>query len=184
MRCQSCQLLQAKQHKPNVTKSNIISLVEGALSLDMYETGNFVSLDEYVVKTPGYLPSGFGRESLINSFQGGTIFCDAALKYIHVENQVTLGAGEAVNSKLHLKEWLWEAGCVCVKHYHSDNGTFISETFKDACKEEKQNQSFSGVRVQHQNAEAECAIQTIMYMAQSCLIHTALLWGEDGADDF
>ena len=50
-------------------------------------------------------------------------------------------------------------------------------------KEEGQTQSFSGVGAQHQNAEAERAIQTVVYMARSFMIHAALNWGEDGSDD-
>ena len=44
-------------------------------------------------------------------------------------------------------------------------------------------QSFSGVGAQHQNAEAERSIQTVMYMARSFMIHVALHWGEDQSDD-
>ena len=71
----------------------------------------------------------------------------------------------------------------CVKHYHKDNGIFMAEVFCDTCKEETQMQSFSGVGAQHHNAEAKHAIQTIMNMAKSFMIHTALHWGEDGSDD-
>ena len=59
----------------------------------------------------------------------------------------------------------------------------MAEVFCDSCEEEKQMQSFSGVGAQHQNAEAEHAIQTVMYMARSCMTHTVLDWGEDGSDD-
>eukprot|EP00804_Cyclotella_cryptica_P007127 CCRYP_020034-RB/>CCRYP_020034-RB protein AED:0.46 eAED:-0.11 QI:0/0/0/1/0/0/2/0/484 len=100
-------------------------------------------------------------------FHGGTIFRDASSKYIHVQNQVSLGAGETVNAKIGFEEWLWEQSRLSVKHYHSDNGVFAAELFKDACKEEHQSQSFSGVGAKHQNAEAERAIQTVMYMARS-----------------
>jgi hypothetical protein len=31
-------------------------------------------MDQYVVKTPGRLPTGYGRESHTNMFHGGTIF--------------------------------------------------------------------------------------------------------------
>jgi hypothetical protein len=149
----------------------------------MYQTGDFVSMDQYVIKAPGRLPTGFGRESHINMFHGGTIFRDAASKYIYVQNQVSLGAGETVNAKLRFEEWLWEAARVSVKHYHSDNGIFTSETFRQSCEEEQQTQSFSGVGAQHQNAEAERAIQTVMYMARSFMVHAALHWGADGSDD-
>jgi hypothetical protein len=181
--CQSCQMSRARQRKPEVKKSKAVPEEAGALSREQYETGDFVSLDQYVVKTPGRLPTGFGRESNTNMFHGGTIFRDAGSKYIHVQNQVSLGAGETITSKLAFEEWLWEAACVRVKHYHSDNGVFTAQQFREACEEEKQTQSFSGVGAQHQNAEAERAIQTIMYMARSFMIHAALNWGEDGSDD-
>jgi hypothetical protein len=136
-----------------------------------------------VIQTPGRLEEGYGREADSNCYHGGTIFRDAASKYIHVENQVSLSAGETVMSKLKFEEWLWEQARVSVRHYHSDNGVFTSSLFKEACAEEKQSQSFSGVGAQHQNAEAERAIQTVMYMARSFMIHAALNWGKDGSDD-
>ena len=85
--------------------------------------------------------------------------------------ETSLGAGETVNSKLAFEEWLWEAARVRVKHDHSDNGVFTAGQFCETCEEEKQTQSFSGVGAQHQNAEAERAIQTVMYMAR---FHAAL----------
>eukprot|EP00956_Cyclotella_meneghiniana_P008774 scaffold12007_cov42-Cyclotella_meneghiniana.AAC.5 len=81
------------------------------------------------------------------------------------------------------EEWLWGQARVTVKHYHSDNGVFDSTLFREACEEENQKQSFSGVGAQHQNAEAERAIQTVMYMARTFMIHAALQWGSDGSDD-
>ena len=65
----------------------------GALLQEQYETGNFVSLDQYVVKTPGCVPTGFGKESHTYMFHGGIIFSNASSKYIHMQNQVSLGAG-------------------------------------------------------------------------------------------
>ena len=55
--------------------------------------------------------------------------------------------------------------------------------FTDNYKEEGQTQCFSGVVAQHQNAEAERAIQTVVYMTRSFMIHAALNWGEDSSDD-
>jgi hypothetical protein len=64
----------AKQRKPEVKKSKAVPEEVGALSREKYETGDFVSMDQYVVKTPGRLPTGYGRESHTNMFHGGTIF--------------------------------------------------------------------------------------------------------------
>ena len=66
--CQSCQLSWAKQRKPKITQSKVVSEAEGILSSEKYETGDFVSMDQYVVKTPGRLPSGYGQESNVNMF--------------------------------------------------------------------------------------------------------------------
>ena len=172
--CQSCELSRAKQRKAPVVKAKVNESSEGAISRDQYQPGDFVSIDQYVVKTPGRLPTGFGQESEQNMYHGGTIFRDAASKYIHVSNQVSLGAGETVLSKRNFEDWLWEEARLRIKHYHSDNGVFTAELFTDACKEDGQTQSFSGVGAQHQNAEAERAIQTVVYMAWSFIIHAAL----------
>ena len=83
--------------RPKATKSNA-----GAISRDKYVSGDFVSMDQYVVKELGRLPTGFGREADHSMFHGGTILCDAA-----------------------------------VKHYHSDNGVFIADTFTSSCKERR-----------------------------------------------
>ena len=153
--CQSCLLSKARQRNPKVVKSKALPQREAALTRDQYCTGDFVSMDQYVVKTPGRLPEGYGREGENNRFHGGTIFRDAATKIIHVENQVSLGAGETVLSKIRFEEWLWDQAAAAVSHYHSDNGVFTAELFKEACKDDGQTQSFSGVGAKHQNAEAE-----------------------------
>ena len=44
-------------------------------------------------------------------------------------------------------------------------------------------QSVSGVGAQHQNAQAKCAIQTIMFMARCCMVHSSLHWTDQGSDD-
>ena len=51
--CQLCQLSCACLHKPKVTKSRAIAEVEGAVSADKYETGDFVSTDQCILCTPG-----------------------------------------------------------------------------------------------------------------------------------
>jgi transposase InsO family protein len=76
--------------------------------------------------------------------------------------------------KEHFEQWLHDIACVEVKHFHGDNDIFSSEEYRLECSEKKQSQSFSGVGVQHQNSKAERAIQTIMYMAHTFLVHSSL----------
>ncbi len=87
-------------------------------------------------------------------FHGGIIFCDADSKVIHVENQVSLGAGENVMSKLCFEERLWEKAAAQVKQHHIDNGVFTAKTFQDVCWDEGQTQFFIGVGAKYQNSEA------------------------------
>ncbi len=150
---------------------------------DQYNIGDFFSMDQFICKTSGRLPTGYGRESQDCRFQGGTIFNDAASGLIWVENQVSLGANKTVMGKARFKQWLYDQ-CVCeVKHYHGDNGIFSAEEFQRDCKEKCQSHSFSGVGAQHQNAHAEHAFQTIMYMARTFMVHASLHWTERGSDN-
>ncbi len=135
---------------------------------------DFVSTDQFVCRTPGRLPSGYGHESRNGRFHGGTIYNDAASRLIWVENQVSLGASETIMGKERFEKWLYNFACIEVKHFYGNNGIFSSEEYRLECYEKKQSQSFLGVGVQHQISKAERAIQTIMYMARTFLVHSSL----------
>jgi hypothetical protein len=182
-RCQSCELARARVRSPKVKKVQSNPASEGAISRNKLDVGDFVSTDQFVCRTPGRLPSGYGREGTKSRFNGGTIYNDAASGLIWVENQVSLGASETIMGKVRFEQWLYDIACVEVKHYHGDNGIFSSESYCEECSEKMQSQSFSGVGAQHQNSKAERAIQTIMYMARTFLVHSSLHWTDIGADD-
>ena len=59
-----------------MVKTKAVKESEGSLSREQYQPRDFVSLDQYVVPTPGRLPTGYGREHAHNMFHGGTIFRD------------------------------------------------------------------------------------------------------------
>ncbi len=88
----------ARQRSPKVKKvqSNLDS--EGAISRDQLEVGDFVSTDQFVCRTPGRLPSGYGLEGRNGRFHGGTIYNDATSGLIWVENQVSLGVKNVLSS--------------------------------------------------------------------------------------
>ncbi len=85
--------------------------------------------------------------------------------------------------KEHFEQWLYDTSCIEVKHFHGNNGIFSSEKYRLECSKKKQSQSFLGVGAQHQNSKAEQAIQTIMYMARTFLVHPSLHRADMGADD-
>ncbi len=98
--CQSCLLARARKPSPKVSRTQLLEDREGAITRDQYKIGDFVSTDQFICKTPGRLPTGYGHESQDRRFQGGTIYNDAASGLIWVENQVSLGANETVWERL------------------------------------------------------------------------------------
>ena len=60
------------------------------------------------MKMPGNIPEGYGQGAESSKFYGSTIFHDAASKIIHIEDQVTLAAGEMVMTNERFEERLWE----------------------------------------------------------------------------
>ena len=153
--CESCMLARAKKRSTDTRKVTPLPGKEGALSRDKMEVGDFVSTDQFICRTPGRLPTGYGRESRDRRYQGGTIYNDAASGLIWVENQVSLGSNETVMGKIRFEQWLWDQAAAKVSHYHGDNGIFTAAEYCDDCREKGQTQSFSGVGAQHQNAQAE-----------------------------
>ena len=97
---------------------------EVAISRNKVEVGDYVSTDQFVCRTPGRLPSGYGCEGSTRRFNGGTIYNDAASGLIWVENQVSLVANETIMGKERFEQWLYNIACSEVKHYHGDNGIF------------------------------------------------------------
>ena len=104
--CESCLLGCAKKRSSGLNKRQPVLDNEGLISRDKYEVVDFFSTDKFVVRTPGRLPNGYGRERHENCFHGGTIYNDAACGLIWVENQVSLGANETVLGKSLFEEWL------------------------------------------------------------------------------
>ena len=80
-------------------KQTIVPKKEDILYHDKYNPGDLVSADQFVVNTPGWLPTGYGQDSSFYNLHGGTLYIYAATGIIWVENQVSLGASETVLGK-------------------------------------------------------------------------------------
>ena len=76
--CTACELSRAKKQNPGVTTQAAVKEKEGILAAEQYKPGDYVSMDQYISKTPDRLPTGFGREGPDNRYHGCTIFNDAA----------------------------------------------------------------------------------------------------------
>ena len=109
---------------------------------DKFEVGDFFSTDQFVCKTPGCLPTGYGSKSRDHRYQGGTIYNYTASCLIWVENKVSIGSNETVVGKSRFEQWLWDEAAAKVSHYHINNGIFTATYYLQDYKEKGLTQSF------------------------------------------
>ena len=92
--------------------------------------------------------------------------------------QQHLNTHETLKAKQDFKLKWKDAGGIPLK-YNSDNGTaFTSKSYAAHLSNFSQIQQFAGVGAHHHNGVAEKAIQTIMSIARSLMLHSAIHWPE------
>ena len=99
------------------------------LSNTIHYPGKQVSIDHFIVTTPGRLLGLRGLSKAKNIYKGGVIFKDPSFWYIHVEPVINFTAAEAIQAKQEFEYAMSTLG-VTVTHYHTDNGVFTSSAFQ------------------------------------------------------
>ena len=185
-RCAACQFgRQTNRAVPGKT-SRIVKDRSGILSADQLQPGQRVFIDHFVCTTRGRQlrghgirdPSGKspprGRRSESNC--GGCIFVDASSGFVHVEFQSTLSAEDTIRAVTNFEAIARDHGII-VSEYVSDNGSaFTSKAFRAHLFQNCQVSRLSGAGSHHQNGKAERSIRTIMAMARTMLLHSAVHW--------
>ena len=180
-KCAACQY--GKQHSKPVPgkKSTAIRDKAGILSADQLSPGQRIHMDHFVSSTRGRTLSGYGitgrkAPTADNSFCGGCIFVDASSSYVHVELQHHLNNKDTLNAVTAFEQEAADSG-VTVAEYSTDNGScFTSKAFAAHLLSSNQTVRYSGAGSHHQNGVAERAIQTIMAIARTMLLHSAIHW--------
>ena len=149
---------------------------EGILKANNLFPGQEVSVDHFVCSTKGRLFSSYGRTSDSNLYCGGCIFVDHASGFIHTEMQKSLSSHETLRAKVSFEEICRDSGIV-IQSFVSDNGSaFTSKNFTDHLSTFRQVQRYAGVGAHHHNAVAERSIRTIMSIARTMMLHSAIHW--------
>ena len=181
--CSSCLFGKGKRQQSKLAKvastaatpRDPTTKVEKVLSKDATIPGKKVSMDHFIVSTPGRLFSSRGRDSPDRSYKGGVIFVDHASGFVFVSPVVNFTAGEALQAKQEFEAEMATMG-VTIVNYHSDNGVFTSSQFQDELAKMGQDLTLSGVGAHHQNAVAEQAIGMVVSMTRTMMLHAKMRW--------
>ena len=122
--CQACQ--EGKQHRKTTGGHKTTKMNEGVLSKGKLELGDLVFSDQYESSLPGRYYNNRGSMSTHHTYGGGTIFYDAASRYISIHNQVGFTAEETIESKLAFEKDGYSVG-IKIKKYCTDNRVYVSK---------------------------------------------------------
>ena len=175
-KCATCQFGKQKQGLSPGKQSSVIKDHDGVLKKDHLLPGQCVSVDHFVCNTKGQLYTSRGKMSPDDMYDGGCIYFNHASGFIHCEHQVHLTTHETLQAKEHF-EWMCHDYGVIPQTYLSDNGKpFVSRNYEQCLATFKQIQNFAGVGAHHHNGMAEDAIQTIMSIVWSMMLHATIHW--------
>ena len=174
--CTACQFRKQKQHPSPGKQSSVVRDCDGVLKKDHLLPGQCMSVDHFVFNTKGWLYTSRGKMSPNDMYDGGCIYFDHASGYIHCEHQINLTTHETLQAKEHFEQMCCDYG-VIPQTYMSDNGKpVVSRNYEQHLATFKQIQNFAGVGAHHHNGMAECAIQTIMSIARTMMLHATIHW--------
>ena len=106
------------------------------------------------------------------------IFVDAATGFIDIQFQSFFSAAKTISAVQRFEANARDNGIV-VSQYHSDCGSaFTAKEFRQFLASQGQTNRFSAPGSHHQNGRAERGIQTILGMARTMMLHSAIHWSE------
>ena len=111
-------------------------------------------------------------------FSGGCVFIDHVSGYLSINHQGDINATETVKAKLTFEREDQSHGFV-IKGYHTDNGIFNDSEFMEELLKKQQKIRFSGADTSNKNGAAERAIDMVVTMERTMLMHAALRCPED-----
>ncbi len=175
-KCTACQY--AKQHqRPAPAKiATAIRDRAGVLKAENLVPGQQVSIDHFICGTKGRLFSSAGRSLNSDMFAGGCLFIDHASNFVHVEFQKHLNTHETMKAKQNFELMARDSGVIPQSYLSDNGGSFISAKFTEHLGTLKQVVNFAGVGAHHHNGHAERAIQTIISIAPTMMLDSAVHW--------
>jgi hypothetical protein len=177
-KCAACQFGKQTQRPAPGKVQHRVTDREGALKKDDLFPGQRVSVDHFHSHTKGRLFTGYGKAKETDLYCGGCIFIDHASSYIHVELQTHFSSEQTLKAKQNFELACRDVGVVPTG-YLTDNGSaFTSADYTKHLSIFRQQVKHSGVGAHHHNGNAERSIRTIMELARTMMLHSAIHWPE------
>ena len=136
--------------------------------------GEVISVDQMVSPVPGLIAQMVGFLTR-QRYKYTTVFVDQASRMGFVYLQKTCSAEETIEVKRAFEQYAENRG-VRVRAYHADNGIFKAKKWVEECRQRKQDLTFAGVNVHHQNGIAERRIRELQETTRAMLIHATKRW--------
>ena len=176
-KCAACQYGKQTCRPAKGKVTSVVRDRQGVLRQDNLLPGQCISVDHFVCSTRGRLYASRGKTSALEKlYCGGCLFVDHASGFVHVEHQTSLSSHDTLRAKETFELFCRDHG-VLPQKYMSDNATaFTAKSFADHLREYFQIISFAGVGAHHHNGHAERSIRTIMSIARTMMLHTAVHW--------
>lgn len=136
--------------------------------------GEVISTDQLISPTPGLISQMTGTPTN-KRYTCATVYVDHHSDYTHLHLKQSTNAEETTKGKCAFEHMSQTQG-INILHYHSDNGIFISNKWRQSCEDKQQGLSFSGVNTHHQNGIAENRIRLLQELTRSSINHSRHEW--------
>ena len=180
-KCEACLLAKARRRPTRATTKVPNKQSRPIPPTTDLKPGDLVSIDHFESSVRGRLLHTRGRELPQHRYCGGSLFYDHASQAIFTYPQVSLASSDTIRSKESFEDLVRQLGH-SVRHYHTDNGVFTSDAFRQSLSQDRNQHrplhTRSGTGAHHQNGNAQRGIQTVTHMARTMMLQCHLRWPE------
>ena len=176
--CAACQFGKQRRRTEPGTKTIIVKDKQGVTKDGNLHPGQCISVDHFVCSTKGRRFDSKGKSKINDLYTGGAIFVDHASGYTWIGFQSHLNTHETLSVKESFELFCREIGVVPLQYLTDNGAAFTSKDYTQSLRTFAQISRFAGVGAHHHAGIAERAIQTIMSIARTMMLHAAIHWPE------
>jgi hypothetical protein len=138
--------------------------------------GQTISVDHFACTAKGRLFTSAGKTKPDDMYSGGCIFVDHASGFVHIEHQQHMSSHETLKAKDSFEARCRDYGVIPQTYVTDNGGAFISADYDKHLRRFEQINRYAGAGAHHHNGVAERNIRTIMAVARTMMLHSAIHW--------